>query len=644
MLGKQYQRLIGRFLEPFTSRQPAAQTIRRLAREQWKLLTINVSTNLLSSFSEGATLGVIFLAISLITATSAEQWRRLPLLSSLQGLPVVGKSLTLSLASSNGRTIIFIALILSALVLQILVAASSYLNNVSAGVLGYRIQRVTIGEIHRRILSLSFSCASRYRVGDLLSYSNSAGPAIISYISCTSDLLLNLVQLFVYLAILIAISPWLMLVAFAMAAALALTQKQLLPRLRNRSQNLTNVTISLGSCQTEHIQGLRLLHTTGQRIEAGHETDELLQQMTRHGSRMVLISNLISPISSILPIIAITIIATTSVVIFQSRQSGVLPSLVTFILALQRLNMRLSAISNVANRYAANQAQIERLNEILDDSDKEFVRHGGTQFHHLQNEIQLNSVSLRYSADLPPALSDVSLTIPRGSTVALVGPSGAGKSSVADLLVGLYEPTEGAILIDGADLRTVDIVSWQKKLGVVSQDTFLFNASIADNIAYGVPNAARSSIEAAARAAQAAGFIQGLPEGYDTVIGERGYRLSGGQRQRISLARAIMRDPELLILDEATSALDSQSERLVQEAIERFERNHTVLVIAHRLSTIVNADLICVMESGRIVERGSHRELLGTGGIYANLWQQQSSTRDSQSDPGIGPETATLLP
>jgi ATP-binding cassette subfamily B protein/subfamily B ATP-binding cassette protein MsbA len=174
-------------------------------------------------------------------------------------------------------------------------------------------------------------------------------------------------------------------------------------------------------------------------------------------------------------------------------------------------------------------------------------------------------------------------------------------------------------------------------LGVVSQDTFLFNASIGFNISFGTPGATTVQIEAAATKAQATGFISSLPNGFDTIIGERGYRLSGGQRQRISLARAILRDPELLILDEATSALDSQSERLVQQAIEQFERQHTVLVIAHRLSTIVNADLICVMDQGRIVERGNHRELLAKDGRYANLWQQQSR----QGAQGI-PKTPVL--
>ena len=251
--------------------------------------------------------------------------------------------------------------------------------------------------------------------------------------------------------------------------------------------------------------------------------------------------------------------------------------------------------------------------------------------------MRLEAVGLRYAPDLPPALRGIDLTIPRGRTVALVGESGAGKSSIADLLVGLYDPTDGRILIDGHDLQSLDLASWQQRLGVVSQDTFLFNASIAANIGFGCPGASRQQIEAAAATAQALGFIRQLPDGFDTLIGERGYRLSGGQRQRLSLARAVLREPELLILDEATSALDSESERLVQQALEQFERNHTVLVIAHRLSTIVNADLICVLQQGRIVEQGSHSELLALEGGYARLWRQQSQAAGPVSASGAMP-------
>jgi ATP-binding cassette subfamily B protein/subfamily B ATP-binding cassette protein MsbA len=299
---------------------------------------------------------------------------------------------------------------------------------------------------------------------------------------------------------------------------------------------------------------------------------------------------------------------------------------VTFVITLQRVNIRLGSLANNLSRMSDNSARIERLNEFLSPAGKEFRRQAGVAFRQMDVVIQLEQVSLRYAPKLPPALSDISFSIPKGHVVALVGASGAGKSSIADLLVGLYQPTAGRILVDGVDLNALDLASWQQRLGVVSQDTFLFNASLAENIAFGTPDADRAAIEAAAASAQALGFIRALPEGFDTVVGERGYRLSGGQRQRISLARAILRGPELLILDEATSALDTESERLVQQALESFEQQRTVLVIAHRLSTIVAADQILVLEAGRIIERGNHRGLLASGGAYSRLWNQQLKT------------------
>jgi ATP-binding cassette subfamily B protein/subfamily B ATP-binding cassette protein MsbA len=297
---------------------------------------------------------------------------------------------------------------------------------------------------------------------------------------------------------------------------------------------------------------------------------------------------------------------------------------VTFVLALQRLNGTFGSIASSLGSLNANVAPLDLLNKLLEPSDKEFRSRGGIPFHKLHQGIALRNVNLQYAPELPPALSGINLDLPRGSTVALVGSSGAGKSSIADLLCGLYNASQGEILIDNTPLKDLDLISWQQRLGVVSQDTFLFNASIADNISFGSPNASREQMLDAAQKAQAAGFISDLPGGFDTLIGERGYRLSGGQRQRLSLARAILRDPELLILDEATSALDTQSERLVQQAIDQFERQHTVLVIAHRLSTIIKADLICVLDKGHIVERGNHEQLLNQQGIYAGLWKQQT--------------------
>jgi subfamily B ATP-binding cassette protein MsbA len=217
-------------------------------------------------------------------------------------------------------------------------------------------------------------------------------------------------------------------------------------------------------------------------------------------------------------------------------------------------------------------------------------------------------------------LRDVSFSARKGSVIALVGPSGAGKSTLVDLIPRFYEPTEGRILLDGVDTRSITLTSLRALTGIVSQDTVLFNDTVRNNIAYGSAASFTSAqIEQAARAANAHDFISALPNGYDTVLGERGTRLSGGQRQRLAIARALLVDPPILILDEATSALDTESERLVQEAVDRLLANRTVFVIAHRLSTIVHADVILVLDGGRIVERGTHAELLVLRGAYFRL-------------------------
>ncbi len=618
------RRLPSSLVAPFTDQSPAARLIRQSAKKNWKLLALNFSTSLAASLSEGATLGIIFLSVSLISAPENSDWSKISVLGSLNQLPWLQDWLSATLSTRTGRDGVFILLLIAAVALQGLMAVTTYVNSVCTAVMGARMGTEITGNLNDRVLSLSFGCASRYRVGDLLNYVGSGGSTVQKEISLANGLLMNSLQLLIYLLILVAISPWLLLVAIGMAAVMQTVQKFLLPRIRRNSYEQQNVSVELSSRQNEQIQGLRLLHSTGQLESSRARLKKLLSESKRLSIRQSKLSNLVQPISNMLPIISIALIAALSLFVFKDRSSGVLPSLVTFIIALQRLNQRFGTLAGLATGYAANSANVARLNDILRNDDKEFVRLGGVPFTALRSGIQLNDVSLQYSPNLPPALSSIQLKIGRGQTVALVGSSGAGKSSIADLLAGLYEPTGGRILIDGVDLRDLKLSSWQQRLGVVSQDTFLFNASIASNIGFGVNRASLDDIKDAASKAQAAGFIADLPEGYETTIGERGYRLSGGQRQRISLARAILRKPELLILDEATSALDSQSERLVQQAIEQFERQHTVLVIAHRLSTIVNADVICVMSEGRILERGRHHELLAQSGLYAKLWSDQS--------------------
>jgi subfamily B ATP-binding cassette protein MsbA len=616
-------------LDPLRDPGPAAQLIRETGRRQWRRLTLGLLMSFTQALAEGATLGVIFMAVQVLSQGSkaASGWAANPALAWLSGLTAVLQGLPMSA--------LFALLLLAAVGLKLLQSLAMFLGSVVMGYYGASVNAEITMRIFRQILSFSFPCASRYPVGDLAYYAGGGPGAISAQISNASGFIMNLSQAVVYLGILVSLSPWLLAAAAAMAGVLVLVQQQLLPRIRQRAFRSTEIGVEIATRITEDIQGLRLLHSTGQLDAAVKGLQSRMGALEDNSRASTRLGAFIGPITVFLPIAMIGLIAGLSLLVFGSRSSGVLPSLVTFVIALQRLNGSFGSIAGNFTSLSANAANLHRLNEILATDDKQFRRTGGRPFRELQQEIRLENVFLRYSPDLPPALRGVDLSIRKGDTVALVGPSGAGKSSIADLLVGLYDPTSGRILIDGDDFLELNLPSWQQRLGVVSQDTFLFNASLARNIAFGTPGVTSEQIAEAAQKAQAAGFIEALPDGYDTLVGERGYRLSGGQRQRLSLARAILRNPDLLILDEATSALDTQSERLVQQAIEQFERQHTVLVIAHRLSTIVNADLICVMDKGQIVERGNHMELLAKGNRYAELWMQQSAEAARDRGPSI---------
>ena len=241
----------------------------------------------------------------------------------------------------------------------------------------------------------------------------------------------------------------------------------------------------------------------------------------------------------------------------------------------------------------------------------------------LSGKVEFSQVSFQYTGEKAAALSEISLTVQPNQVVALIGPTGSGKTSLVNLIPRFYDVSQGAVLVDGYDVRQVDLVSLRKQIGIVLQTSLLFSASIAENIAYGRPDASREEIVAAAKAAQADEFIQSLPDGYDTVVGERGVTLSGGQRQRVAIARALLMDPRILILDDSTSSVDMQTERQIQQALSYLMEGRTTFVIAHRLSTVRRADLILVMDRGQVVERGKHSELIQQHGLYREIYELQ---------------------
>jgi ATP-binding cassette subfamily B protein len=313
---------------------------------------------------------------------------------------------------------------------------------------------------------------------------------------------------------------------------------------------------------------------------------------------------------------------------------GVLPigDLAKVVFYLMSIGHRVGLVGQFTNIVQNASASADRICEILNEPPS--IRGGDKPLPPGRGEVRFESVSFGYGPG-NPSLVDISLTVPAGTTVAVVGPTGSGKSTLVHLVPRFYDPSQGRVLLDGVDVRELDLTTLRRSVSMIFQETFLFSASVAENIAYGRPGASREEIERCARLAQAHEFIVGLEDGYETIIGERGVSLSGGQRQRIAIARAFLMDPRVLILDDATASVDSQTERLIQHAMRELSRGRTTFVIAQRFSTVQHADQIVVLHGGRIVESGVHGDLVRRGGFYAGIVERQRPGGAPEPQPGV---------
>ena len=434
----------------------------------------------------------------------------------------------------------------------------------------------------------------------------------------------------VYIAILFSISWKLSLIALIILPLLGFSLQPMLKRLRRGNLRRGNVHGEMTSVLQETISGIRLVKASGTELyEEGRFADGS-NKYARSSLKMTRLALVAPPVTEIIGTsIAVLILWIGA---WQVLKSGTMTgaTLLAFLTLVLRLLQPLKQLSQMRTTAQSSLASAERLFEIL-DSPAEFQRDRGTrETASFDRDLSFESVSFSYGD--APVLSGIDFTAGKGEVIALVGPSGSGKSTLVDLIPRFYEPTGGRILLDGIDTREIKLPALRSLTGIVSQETVLFHDTVRSNIAYGATNRyTQEQIEAAARAANAHEFIMELPRGYDTLLGERGTRLSGGQRQRLAIARALLTDPPILILDEATSALDTESERLVQEAVDRLLQGRTVFVIAHRLSTITHADQILVLDRGEIVERGTHAELLARRGAYYRLYSLQFGDADEAS-------------
>lgn len=489
-------------------------------------------------------------------------------------------------------------------------------------------------DLYLRMTILPISYFKGNRKGDILSrLSGDLGEIEWSIVKTLQSLVKDPINVIVFTATLIFISPKLFILFIVVIPPAVWLISKIGKSLKKNSLKGQEDLGEMMSAYKESLDNLEVVKAYRQETHRQHIFEESNRKYNQRMMRVAWRRQVGGPLSEVLGTLGLGVILVIGggAVIDGALQPSVF---ILFVILFARLIPPIHGIAEAYSSLQKGSASAQRLFEIMDADERIIERPNAITLTSFNNEIHYENVCFAYEESLQgdptdgqtrrvPVLQNVDLIIPHGMKVAIVGPSGAGKTTLADLLPRFYDPDSGRVTIDGIDIRDLNINSLRRNIGVVSQNCILFNDTIANNIAFGLEGVTREQIREAARLAAADSFIMQLPQGYDSLVGDHGSALSGGQRQRISIARAILRNPPIMILDEATSALDNESQEAVQEAIDNMMMGRTTIVIAHRLSTIENADMIVVMDQGRIIEKGSHQELMTLNGTYTSLVKLQ---------------------
>ena len=541
----------------------------------------------------------------------------------MKGMPPILQQILSGSTNSlppNHRYLIMMGWVLGAIVLKNL---ASYASSIVSSRLSQTLTRQIRQDGMRLLLDVDLEFFSKNKLGDLMSQLGGETSRTAEAIRITTSLFTTCITIFVFTAFLLAIS-WQLTIATTILLGLAsLSNQFLVKRARQNGEILSEQSRGYSVMQQEILSGIRLVKATGNEDIEYKNLSQLIEARENAELQSQATFAMVPPLNEIAGIVIVLTIVILGKAWFETQPGSLSTILLTYLLVLFRLLPFVSQLNSQRSSFANAAPSVQVVADFLRRDNKPFMPRGQTHYSGIKDAIRFTDLAFRYPGNENWTLQNINLTLPKGTTLALVGSSGAGKSTLADLLPRFYDCDMGGISIDDRDIREFDLRSLRQSMGIVSQDTFLFNDTVANNIAYGVENSTRNSIIESAKRANAYQFISELPQGFDTTIGDRGVLLSGGQRQRLAIARALLKNPEILILDEATSALDTVSERIVQQAIDELSRDRTVLVIAHRLSTIQNADQIAVFDKGRVVEVGNHHELLLKRGVYANLYRIQ---------------------
>ncbi len=500
---------------------------------------------------------------------------------------------------------------------------AGYLQEILMTYVGQAVIRDLRNLLFVKFTALPLGFYHRNKAGELISRATNDVLVAQQCVSLSfTKLIKDPIQIVMYLAVALILS-WKLTVMAAVLLPLSLgVIIRIGKRLRKLSTRQQEQMADLTSTLQETVYGIRVIKAFAMEDFENRKFLAQSQELFRQIFKFNWVMKLSSPLTEQLSIlVGLVLLWYGGSKVFTG---GIMaPDLfVVFLIVVFSMVRPIKSLGQVNNEIQAGMAAADRIFAVLDTPPEVADKDAGLKLERVEGHIELEHVDFSYVPG-EPVLRDVSLTVAQGQIVALVGSSGSGKSTLIDMIPGFHHPDNGRVLIDGHDVRELNLASLRRNMGIVTQEVILFHDTVFNNIAYGLRDMDQERVEAAARAANAHDFILRLPQGYRTIIGDRGLKLSGGQRQRISIARAILKNPPILLLDEATSALDTESEQLVQEAIDRLVRHRTTIVIAHRLSTIQNVDRIFMLEAGRIVQTGTHAELLAAGGRYKELYEMQ---------------------
>ncbi len=514
------------------------------------------------------------------------------------------------------------------LVIAVLDAIASYFEKYLTTSVGQWVSHDLRQMVYAHIQKLSLAFHDQERTGDLISRVTSDIDSIQSFITQgLLGILINIITLLGMIGVMLYLDWRFTLIALSVAPPLFAVVYSYTRRIKKASRAVRKQEGQITSVVEEVLSSIRVVKAFAR------ESYEVrrLEEESLEGVELALHARGLK--ARLTPIVDIVVAIGTCLVLWFGAHlvlQGTLSAgvLVVFIMYLGKMYKPMQELSKMTDTYSKAAVGYERVQELLETDDEVKDLPGARRAPRFKGKVEFDRVSFSYVPHTP-ILDDVSFTIEPGQLAALVGPTGAGKTSVISLIARFYDPLSGTVMIDGTDIRRYRQKSLRQQISFVLQETMLFRAPVWQNIAYGKPGASRAEIMQAAEFANAVEFIEKLPEGYDTVLGERGMTLSGGQRQRIAIARAVIRNTPILIMDEPTSGLDAGSEKLAFEALDRLIQNKTAIVIAHRLSTIRNADIILVVQDGRIVERGKHDDLIAKNGLYAKFYALQFSPEES---------------